>query len=85
MNKMNNLWLSDSVAKFWQGVNWENQVLVDGINALERRMTVRQYFQSIPWSMMPVAVDNPPETTVNGKAEASDTLADFLQDVSKFF
>jgi len=84
---MNNQWLCSTVGKFWQGVNWENQVVAQGISTSDRYITVKQFFQSIPWSMMPVAVDydtssDPPS---NGQAQPSDTLDDFLQDVSKFF
>lgn len=84
---MNNQWLCSTVGQFWQGVNWENQAVVEGTSPSDRYMTVGQFFQSIPWSRMPVAVDydTPSDPPQNGQAEPSDTLDDFLQDVSKFF
>jgi len=84
---MNDLWLCESVGKFWQGVNWENQAKVNSTVASYHSMTVRQYFQTIPWHLTPVAVPDDRSTVAakNGQTQASDTLADFLQDVSNFF
>jgi len=79
---MNNQWLCSKVGKFWQGVNWENQAVVERTSTSDRYMTVRQFFQSIPWSVMPVAVEY---ATKDDPTEPSDTLDDFLQDISKFF
>ncbi len=82
---MNNQWLCSTVGQFWQGVNWENQVVVKGTSPSDRYITVKQFFQSIPWSMMPVAVEYDSDPPKNGQAQPSDTLDDFLQDISKFF
>ncbi len=81
---MNNLWLCDKVGSFWQGVNWENRVVADSTTSGDHYITVKQFFQSIPWSMMPVAAqyDQPPASSPE---VTNDTLSDFLQDISKFF
>ncbi|MFM7887354.1 MAG: hypothetical protein ACKPCM_11825 [Pseudanabaena sp.] len=89
-------WRLQPLRSFWQGVNWENQaiapVVVNATNsngsypALSFLMPVRQYFRSIPWNGVHeiAATVHQPETTSTIE-ESSETLENFLDDISKFF
>jgi hypothetical protein len=62
-------------------------VRAEGVSTSDRYITVKQFFQSIPWVTMPVAAEYDQDTSFTSSVAntASDTLADFLQDVSNFF
>lgn len=87
-------WRLQPLRSFWQGVNWENQaiapVVVNAPNGsdptLSFLMPVRQYFRAIAWNGVPeiAATVNQPETN-NAIDENSETLENFLDDISKFF
>jgi hypothetical protein len=78
-----------SVRTFWQGVNWENRSsfsnssVASNLPSLENislNLAVGNYFALIPWSG--VAIATPKPKVIEPKSE---TLADFLDDISKFF
>jgi hypothetical protein len=81
-------WLSNSLTSFWQAVNWENLQIPVPTNSssLDRYLSVKDYFQSIPWvittTAAPQLVNDP--SAMNGQSP-QDTLNDFLQDISEFF
>lgn len=81
-------WLANSLNNFWQAVNWENLQIAPQSNGslIDRRLSVKAYFQSIPWVVTTVAAPqlSAPVSSVNG-TETQDTLNDFLQDISEFF
>ncbi len=88
-------WRLQPLRSFWQNVNWENQVIapvvVNASNGssyatLSFLMPVRQYFRAIAWNGVPeiAATVNQPETN-NAIDENSETLENFLDDISKFF
>lgn len=88
-------WRLQPLRTFWQGVNWENQVLAPVIvnnqngsyPALSLLMPVRQYFRAIAWNGVPeiaaISYDSTP--SVNTIDDNSVTVEDFLDDISKFF
>jgi hypothetical protein len=81
-------WLKSSLTSFWQGVNWENvppPTSAKG-DAIDRHLSVKAFFQSIPWVITTTAASPLVSAPVpeQGK-EAQDTLDDFLQDISAFF
>jgi len=87
-------WRLQPLRSFWQGVNWENQVIAPVVvNApngsyptLSFLMPVRQYFRAIAWNGVPeVAVTAHQPETNNAIDETSETLENFLDDISKFF
>lgn len=83
---MASTFLRQSVKAFWQGVNWENRPITDTKKSSGFAMTlaVQDYFGMIPWSGVAIAQSIPkpimPLDTAN-----SETLEDFLDDISKFF
>ncbi len=86
-------WMLQSVRSFWQGVNWENHPLElisppnsDGTpTVLSLKLAVKQYFSLIAWTGDSIA---PQATTPNlpiDDDDKSETLDDFIDDISKFF
>ncbi|MFN3927479.1 MAG: hypothetical protein ACK4QL_09190 [Pseudanabaenaceae cyanobacterium] len=82
MQKLNTNWLIGSVREFWRSVNWDNQKLQVSGSGIDRRLRVKEFFQSIPWTMMPSST---PVAEPAPGPTPTDTLSDFLNDVSRFF
>lgn len=78
--------MQQTVKAFWQGVNWENRpnfgrASVNQPNSMT--LNVRDYFGTIPWSGVAIAASTPISLPPDiGKSE---TLEDFLDDISRFF
>jgi hypothetical protein len=85
------LTLNKSVRGFFGGVNWENrpQVVssspVGAASVLSFRLSVRDYFNQIPWSGIPIAAAPTPQPSPADVEEKQETLEDFLDDISSFF
>jgi len=75
--------MSQSVKVFWQGVNWENRVITV-IKSNSMTLAVGNYFNMIPWSGVAIA-QSVPKPIMPQNTDKSETLEDFLDDVSKFF
>jgi hypothetical protein len=91
-------WRLQPLRSFWQSVNWDNRAIAplssnassnqNGVTpTLSLMMSVREYFRAISWTGIPEIAASAFET--NPKApvvdESSETLEDFLDDISKFF
>jgi hypothetical protein len=72
-----------SVKAFWQGVNWENRALAV-TKSKSVMVTVGDYFGVVPWSGVAIA-QSVPKPIMPQNTDKSETLEDFLDDVSKFF
>jgi hypothetical protein len=99
--KLTDSWQGQSVLSFWQGVNWENLAIATtttadsgdpgGVGAaglvLSMELPVQKYFAAIPWSGVGeiAAVPQSANQEIDQPDEATDTLDDFLDDISQFF
>jgi len=72
-----------SVKAFWQGVNWENHA-ISSLKSHSMTSNVRDYFGMIPWSGVAIA-QSVPKPIMPQNTDKSETLEDFLDDISKFF
>ncbi|MBD2177748.1 hypothetical protein H6F42_12575 [Pseudanabaena sp. FACHB-1998] len=87
-------WRLQPLKTFWQSVNWENRLITQVtsnsngkvVSTLSFLMPVKDYFRAISWTGIPAIaatsekISSPPSIDEN-----SETLEDFLDDVSKFF
>ncbi|PZO36686.1 MAG: hypothetical protein DCF19_21005 [Pseudanabaena frigida] len=89
-------WRLQPLRNFWQNVNWENRAVVPALSqnngkaapALSYLMTVREYFRAISWTGILEIGSTAIDTNLSNSAvveESSETLEDFLDDISKFF
>ncbi|WP_156800339.1 hypothetical protein [Thalassoporum mexicanum] len=94
-------WQDQTVLSFWKAVNWENMPIAvaavtqqqDGspalnvVTTLSMELPVQKYFAAIPWSGVGEIGAVPQATTDNigSPEDRSDTLDDFLDDISQFF
>jgi len=82
--------MEQSVKAFWQGVNWENrpnfgvQAQVIQSKSFSMTLNVRDYFGMIPWSGVAIATSIP-KPSLPQNTDKSETLEDFLDDISRFF
>ncbi|AFY74636.1 hypothetical protein Syn7502_02683 [Synechococcus sp. PCC 7502] len=81
----NQKFLGQTVKAFWQGVNWENRpILTNQSSSSAMTLTVQDYFAMIPWSGGAIAVATS-KPQIPQDLGSSETLEDFLDDISKFF
>jgi hypothetical protein len=73
-----------SVKAFWQGVNWENRAVSSTKSNFSLTVNVQDYFGMIPWSGVAIA-QSVPKPIMPQNTDKSETLEDFLDDISKFF
>jgi hypothetical protein len=87
-------WRLQPLRNFWQGVNWENRAIApiainNGQSAqpLSLLMSVREYFRGISWTGIPeIAATAPePKLSISAIDANTETLEDFLDDISQFF
>jgi len=79
-------YMQKTVKAFWQGVNWENRPMSDHNKSSGFAMTlaVQDYFGMIPWSGVAIA-KSIPKPIIPMDTDNSETLENFLDDISKFF
>ncbi len=90
LKSKNNL-MQQSVQAFWQSVNWENNPIP--FSSLSLAMPVKDYFAIIPWSGVAIAQSGSNSGSMIGSKTSSqlniddktETLDDFLDDISRFF
>jgi hypothetical protein len=84
------LWMLQNVRSFWQGVNWENRPLEQteigmGLRELSFKMSVGNYFSSISWTGKAAIAQPTIQSSVIEDRGKSETLDDFIEDISQFF
>jgi hypothetical protein len=81
-----NAFRQQSVKEFWQGVNWENIATrhLHQSSTMPMTLSVQDYFAMIPWSGIAIAQSRPKPILIE-EISNTETLEDFLDDISKFF